>query len=88
MCVNTNNSAMPFVNLFVYLVTVVSSGNSALIPIQSDGTSEPTSATTDLANQAVPLASGKKKTSMLLKNIPKPGRTSSLIRAFFPCTDT
>ncbi len=62
---------MPFVNLFVHLVTVVSSGNSALIPIQSDGTSEPTSATTDLANQAVPLASGKKKTSMLLKKYPK-----------------
>uniref|UniRef100_A0A671NUJ2 Pogo transposable element derived with ZNF domain a n=1 Tax=Sinocyclocheilus anshuiensis TaxID=1608454 RepID=A0A671NUJ2_9TELE len=38
-------------------VTVVPSGNNAPIPIQSDGTSEPTSATTDLANQAVPLAS-------------------------------
>ncbi|KTF72751.1 hypothetical protein cypCar_00037490 [Cyprinus carpio] len=38
-------------------VTVVPSGSSALIPIQSDGTSEPISATTDLTNQAVPLAS-------------------------------
>ncbi|XP_052440545.1 pogo transposable element with ZNF domain isoform X2 [Carassius gibelio] len=35
----------------------VPSGNSALIPKQSDGTFEPASATTDLANQAVPLAS-------------------------------
>lgn len=69
---------MPFVHLFIGLVTVVPSGSSALIPIQSDGTSEPISATTDLANQAVPLSSGKKKTSTLLKNIPKPGRTGFL----------
>ncbi|XP_043074022.1 pogo transposable element derived with ZNF domain a isoform X2 [Puntigrus tetrazona] len=34
-----------------------SSGNSALIPIQSDGTSEATSATADLTNQAVPVMS-------------------------------
>uniref|UniRef100_A0A672R8C0 Pogo transposable element derived with ZNF domain a n=1 Tax=Sinocyclocheilus grahami TaxID=75366 RepID=A0A672R8C0_SINGR len=51
-------------------VTVVPSGNSVLIPIQSDGTSEPTSATTDLANQAVPLASAPAVT--LLPNAAQP----------------
>uniref|UniRef100_A0A8C1UU43 Pogo transposable element derived with ZNF domain a n=1 Tax=Cyprinus carpio TaxID=7962 RepID=A0A8C1UU43_CYPCA len=38
-------------------VTVVQSGNDTPIPIQSEGTSEPRSSTTDLANQDVPLAS-------------------------------
>ncbi|KTG36638.1 hypothetical protein cypCar_00003826 [Cyprinus carpio] len=38
-------------------VTVVPSANDTPIPIQSEGTSEPTSSTTDLANQDVPLAS-------------------------------
>ncbi|XP_058609379.1 pogo transposable element with ZNF domain isoform X3 [Onychostoma macrolepis] len=48
----------------------VPSGDSALIPIQSDGTSEPTSATTDLANQAVPLPSAPAVT--LLPNAAQP----------------
>uniref|UniRef100_A0A8C1EQR1 Pogo transposable element derived with ZNF domain a n=1 Tax=Cyprinus carpio carpio TaxID=630221 RepID=A0A8C1EQR1_CYPCA len=63
-------------------VTVVPSANDTPIPIQSEGTSEPTSSTTDLANQDVPLASGKKKTSMHLNNIPMPCRIDFPIRDF------
>ncbi|XP_067268008.1 pogo transposable element with ZNF domain isoform X1 [Chanodichthys erythropterus] len=52
-------------------VTVVPSGNSAQIPAQSVCTAEPTSATTDLVNQAVPLASAPAVT--LLPNAVQPG---------------
>ncbi|XP_067280916.1 pogo transposable element with ZNF domain isoform X2 [Pseudorasbora parva] len=45
-------------------VTVVPSGNSAPTPVQSDGTSESTSATIDLINQAVPLASAPPVTGL------------------------
>lgn len=61
MSVNTNKSVITFCLFILFLVTVVPSGNDALIPIESDGTSEPTSVTTDPTNQAVPLASGKKE---------------------------
>ncbi|XP_073678589.1 pogo transposable element with ZNF domain isoform X2 [Garra rufa] len=44
--------------------------NDALIPIESDGTSEPTSATTEITNQAVPLASAPAVT--LLPNAVQP----------------
>ncbi|KAL1256059.1 hypothetical protein QQF64_014120 [Cirrhinus molitorella] len=51
-------------------VTVVPSGNNALIPIESDGTPEPTSATTEITNQAVPLTSAPAVT--LLPNAVQP----------------